>query len=83
MTEAALNALQQVYLNVILGVVPCDPKDQDAREEVFTDYIADTVVAMVSAGDMSAIDAFYGMADLSHLLWGAKKEGGEEKKDAP
>lgn len=82
MIEAALNILQQVYLNVILGVVPCEPEDEDAREEVFTGYIAETVVAMVSAGDMSAIDAFYGMADLSHFLWGAKKEGGEEKKDA-
>ena len=81
MTEAALNILQQVYLNVILGVVPCEPEDEDAREEVFTDYIAETVVAMVSAGDMSAIDAFYSMADLSHFLWTTKKEG-EEKKDA-
>lgn len=81
MTKKAQDILQQVYMNVILGVVPCEPEDQDAREEVFTDYIADTIIAMVNAGDISAIDAFYGVADLCRAIWTTKKEG-EEKKDA-
>ena len=82
MTKNALHILYQVYLNILLGVVPCDPEENEIREEIFMDYIADTIIAMVSAGDISAIDAFYATAEICHFLWGAKKEGGEEKKDA-
>lgn len=80
MTERAFKILFQVYLNVILGLIPCEPKDEDDRKEIFADYIADTAASMVEYGDISAIDGFYGMVDLCHIIW--KKEGGEEKKDA-
>ena len=80
MSEHAFKILFRVYLNIILGVVPCEPENEDDREEIFADYIADTTASMVEYGDISAIDAFYGMADLCHTIW--KKEGGEEKKDA-
>lgn len=82
MTENAVKILYQVYMNVILGVIPCDPENEDARKEVFADYIADTIIAMINAGDISAVDAFYATAEICPLIWRTKKEG-EEKKDAP
>lgn len=79
MSEHALKILHQVYLNVILGVVPCDPEDGDTREDVFVDYLAETVASMVEHEDIAAADALYGVAEICRVLW---KKKGEEKKDA-
>lgn len=80
MTEHALNILHQIFLNVILGVVPCDPEDGDTREDVFAEYLAETVTSMVEHEDITAADALYGVAEICHILW--KNEEEKKKKDA-
>lgn len=82
MSEKAQDILHQIYMNAILGVVPCDPEEGETREEIFTSYLAGTVVSMVTNGDIGAVDALYAVSEICPLIWGAKKEG-EEKKDAP
>lgn len=82
MSETALKILRQVYLNAILGVVPCDPEEGETREDIFAEYLAETVTYMVEHGDITAADTLYAVSEICPLIWRAKKEGGEEKKDA-
>lgn len=79
MSEKAQDILHQIFLNVILGIIPCDPEEGETREEVFAEYLAETVTSMVEHGDITAADALYAVGEICHILW--KKEG-EEKKDA-
>ena len=82
MSEKAQDILHQIYMNAILGIVPCDPEEGETREEIFTSYLAETVTSMVTNGDISAVDALYAVGEICPLIWGREKEKGEEKKDA-